>query len=143
MRDREKEAFARRLLEAMRELPVAAKPGTKHGVNASALQKVAGVTREMARRYVEGMAIPNPDTMRLIADWLEVRVAWLRDGEEPKRPVTGRRPISEIDAMMSAASPRSQRVIRRIKEAAEAGRLTDEDMEVLGAMAERLENKKP
>ena len=31
------------------------------------------------------MAIPNPDPMKAIADWLGVRIAWLRDGEGPMR----------------------------------------------------------
>ena len=86
MTDTQKEAFSKRLIRAMRESSVARKSGTKHGVDATALKGVAGVSREMARRYLEGQAIPNPDPMKAIADWLGIRVAWLRDGEEPMKP---------------------------------------------------------
>jgi len=80
--------------------------------------------------------------MRAIADWLNVRVAWLRDGEGPIRATASQNPaVAEIDAMMSQASPRSQRVLQRIKAAADAGRLTEEDLEALGAIADRLEKK--
>lgn len=85
MKDTQKSAFSKRLIRAMRESEVARKSGTKHGVDAAALQRVANVSREMARRYLEGLAIPNPDPMKAIADWLDIRVAWLRDGEEPMR----------------------------------------------------------
>lgn len=56
----------------------------KSGVDVGPLAKVAKVTREMARRYTEGAAVPDLNRMRLIADWLGVRLAWLRDGEGPK-----------------------------------------------------------
>lgn len=85
----EKSAFSERLIIAMLACPHASKSGTKHGVDVAALQAVASVTREMARRYVEGLAIPHPDTMRSIADWLNVRVGWLRDGELPVRGEDG------------------------------------------------------
>src|SRR5690606_25380821 len=49
------------------------------------LSRAAKVTREMARRYTEGTAIPDIDRLQRIADWLGVRVAWLRDGEGPMR----------------------------------------------------------
>jgi len=83
MKENEKQAFSNRLILAMKATPDAVKTGTKHGVDAAKLKAKARVSREMARRYLEGMAIPNPDPMKAIAEWLNVRVTWLRDGEAP------------------------------------------------------------
>lgn len=57
----------------------------KSGVDVGPLAKAAKVTREMARRYTEGTAIPDLNKMKVVADWLNVRLAWLRDGEGQKR----------------------------------------------------------
>lgn len=99
--EREKQLFSDRLIRAMLKCPDARNQNTKHGVDTAALQRTAGVSREMARRYLEGMAIPNPDPMRAIANWLGVRVAWLRDGEGPMSKGTS----SVIQDNLSSAPP--------------------------------------
>lgn len=58
----------------------------RSGVDVTALSKGVGVSYEMARRYCEGQAIPRPDVLAKIADWLEVSaeaLAWgaIREGE--------------------------------------------------------------
>jgi len=93
MNSKEKRDFSQRLITAMRAVPVGRRPKTKHGVDVAALQRETGVTREMARRYLEGEAIPGPDRLRAIAEWLGVRFGWLRDGEGPMWP-TGRLPTN-------------------------------------------------
>jgi transcriptional regulator with XRE-family HTH domain len=57
----------------------------KSGVDVGPLSKAVHVTREMARRYTEGTAIPDIAKMQTIADWLGVRLPWLRDGDGPAR----------------------------------------------------------
>lgn len=80
-----KQAFARRLIEAMLDRSFHSARNAKSGVDVGPLAKAAKVTREMARRYTEGGAIPDLNKMKLIANWLEVRLPWLRDGEGQKR----------------------------------------------------------
>lgn len=80
-----KEAFARRLVDAMLEHGYKSSRNAKSGVDVGPLAQKAGVSREMARRYTEGAAVPDLNKMSLIADWLAVRLAWLRDGEGPMR----------------------------------------------------------
>lgn len=58
--------------------------GNASGVDVTALAAVAGSTYEMARRYVEGRAIPRADKLGRIAGWLGVESAQLLYGEEPK-----------------------------------------------------------
>ncbi len=78
------QGFARRLVEAMLENGFATKRQAKSGVEVATLKVVAGVSQDMARRYAEGLALPSPDRMQAIANWLGVRLPWLRDGIEPK-----------------------------------------------------------
>lgn len=80
-----KQAFAARLVEAMLEAGFRSARNAKSGVDVGPLAKASKVTREMARRYTEGTAIPDANKMAVIADWLNVRVAWLRDGEGAMR----------------------------------------------------------
>ena len=79
--------FAHRLVSMILARGHAAPRGGAGGVNVAMLSAAAknvkgkGVTREMARRYATGAALPEADRMRSIAAWLKVRVGWLRDGE--------------------------------------------------------------
>lgn len=86
MGDRDpRKAFAARLVQAMLESGYKSARNAKSGVNVVPLSKAANVTREMARRYTEGTAIPDVKKMQTIADWLGVRLPWLRDGDGPMR----------------------------------------------------------
>ena len=82
-----KQAFAARLVEAMLERGFVSSRNAKSGVDVGPLAKAARVTREMARRYTQGGAVPDMDKMKLVADSLGVRIAWLRDGEGAKRAI--------------------------------------------------------
>jgi transcriptional regulator with XRE-family HTH domain len=53
----------------------------KSGVDVRSLAKAAGTTYEMARRYVEGRAIPRADKLEKIAAWLGVSPSELLYGE--------------------------------------------------------------
>jgi hypothetical protein len=79
-----KKAFAARLKEALLDAGHQSSRNSRTGVNVAPLAQAARTTREMARRYVLGSALPDPNKVDLIADWLKVRTAWLRDGEGHK-----------------------------------------------------------
>jgi transcriptional regulator with XRE-family HTH domain len=76
-----KQQFAARLRRAMRDRGYKSKRGASSGVDVGPLATAARVSREMARRYTEGSALPDANRLQVIADWLQVRAAWLRDGE--------------------------------------------------------------
>lgn len=75
--------FARRLV-ALLESKGYVSRRNKSGVDVTALAKGAGVSYEMARRYVEGTAVPRPDVLRAIAVWLSVDPAELAFGAQGK-----------------------------------------------------------
>lgn len=75
-----KKAFSDRLVSVMLEKGYVAKRSASSGVDFLLLAKQANVSKEMARRYTIGKAIPGPDTMKVIAAWLGVNLSWLRDG---------------------------------------------------------------
>lgn len=54
----------------------------KSGVDVSAVATAAGCSYEMARRYVDGLAMPPEPVQRALADWLRVPLAWLALGED-------------------------------------------------------------
>ena len=103
-----KEAFAERLVQAMLERGLRSSRNAKSGVDVAPLARAAQVTREMARRYTEGTAIPDLNKMSLIAQWLDVRLAWLRDGEGEKRvsarlATTAQEPAGEYGTLPNEA----------------------------------------
>lgn len=74
---------ARRFGERLREAMTARGYGSgrgRSGVDVRALSDGAGVSYEMARRYAEGIALPRPDVVEAIAEWLEVDAAQLAWG---------------------------------------------------------------
>jgi transcriptional regulator with XRE-family HTH domain len=71
-------AFARRLTAAMSQNGRTS--NGRLGVDVAGLAKAAGTSYEMARRYVEGIAIPRPDKIEAIARWLGVEPASLAWG---------------------------------------------------------------
>lgn len=73
-------AFAERLVARMKERGLGS-PTSRSGVDVSALAAAADISYEMARRYAEGMAVPRPDKLARIADWIGVTSAWLLWGE--------------------------------------------------------------
>lgn len=59
------------------------------GVDVSAVATNGGVSYEMARRYLAGLAVPNDEAMRQLADWLRVPMGWLAFGEAGPSPKPG------------------------------------------------------
>ncbi len=115
MSSNEKKGFSKRLITAMLQHPEAAKQGTKWGVSSGALQNKADVSREMSRRYLEGQAIPRPDTMKTICGWLNVRVAWLQYGEEPMRPPTATG-VNEEQTQYTASSDKETKLLATFRD---------------------------
>lgn len=54
---------------------------SRSGVDVVALAAAIDCSYEMARRYAEGIAMPKPELVRLMARWLRVSTAWLMYGE--------------------------------------------------------------
>lgn len=82
-------SFAARLTERMKAKGYVS-TGTRSGVDVNALAKAADTSYEMARRYSEGKAIPRPETLARIAEWLGVEPSVLLYGE----------PIKEINRII-------------------------------------------
>lgn len=72
--------------------------GATAGVDVAPLAKAAGVSREMARRYTDGKALPDLNRMQKMATWLGIRLPWLRDGEGEKHPDGAQPYVTEPDA---------------------------------------------
>lgn len=72
-------AFGRRLRELMRERGLTSRAAS--GVDVPKLAAAGGITYEMARRYAEGRAVPRPDKLAAIAEWLGVPPSELAFGD--------------------------------------------------------------
>lgn len=81
-KERARGAFARRFRLALHDL------GIGH-TEQKRLQRLFGVSGQAVRKWAEGTAMPTPARLPQVAGVLGVRRAWLQDGEEPMRPVTG------------------------------------------------------
>lgn len=55
---------------------------SKGRVDISQLAKITGVSYQMARKYILGLAMPEYHIISIIAKWLEVSPSWLLFGEE-------------------------------------------------------------
>lgn len=72
--------FSRRLRDAAQRRGLTS-DRSRSGVDVVALAAAAECSYEMARRYAEGLAMPKPEAVRLLARWLRVNPAWLMYGE--------------------------------------------------------------
>ncbi|MGD9599956.1 MAG: hypothetical protein AB7P94_16960 [Steroidobacteraceae bacterium] len=68
--------FGARLREAMLAAGHVSR-GARSGVDVARLAEASQTTYEMARRYAEGLAMPRPDKLKAIAQWLGVSPASL------------------------------------------------------------------
>jgi transcriptional regulator with XRE-family HTH domain len=81
----EKQAFSKRLKEALRKSAVDA-----HGYARVAREfnlRYAGdpVSTQAVRKWLTGGALPSQDKIRALAQWLDVGVHWLRFGEADRK----------------------------------------------------------
>lgn len=49
------------------------------------MAKAVGCSFELARRYVDGMAMPKPGVVKALAEWLGVSLGWLYYGDGPMK----------------------------------------------------------
>lgn len=75
-----KDAYSDRLRKAMRHRGYVSTRASS-GVDMIALANAAGVSREMARKYVDGKSIPRADVQELICNWLKISQQWLQYGD--------------------------------------------------------------
>lgn len=148
-----RDAFAARLNAALDDMPNVRR-GRGRNIDLQRGLQEAGVvtTTQATSKWLRSESMPEKDNMVALARWLLVRAEWLEYGDGPMRPA-GQEDISELRAPYSSeisrlamlASPRSREVLLRIAQAADQGRLTEEDIDLLDRIASRFEgaNKTP
>lgn len=80
-----RKGFGTRLGEALTDAGFIRQRGAMVGPDHYAVKDHLKVSREVARRYLAGETLPDPEKMADLAKWLHVNVAWLRDGTGPKQ----------------------------------------------------------
>lgn len=78
---REKEAFGRRLRQALAAAGADDRSPTRLAQEFNRRHKGIGVSVNAAHRWLRGETIPAQDKLRTLAVWLGVRPEWLRYGE--------------------------------------------------------------
>lgn len=82
---KEREAFARRLKEALRRIGDDGTSPTRLAREFNRRYGGGAVTLHAARKWLHGEALPAQDKLRALAGWLGVSTEWLRFGEgEPR-----------------------------------------------------------
>lgn len=136
--------FTKRLKEAIADYGIA-----EWGAGVR-LAEIAGVTPKAASKWLNQESTPGPAKMLALCAVLGVRREWLEYGEGEKRPGTrytvqvkedtaGQAVQKQAENLFGLATPRSRTALERIASAAEAGRITEEDLLLLERIAERFE----
>ena len=73
-------AFAKRLAQALKDMGYEVN-------NQKSLGELFGTTGQAVRKWLRGESLPTNARFPSVASTLEVRLAWLRDGELPMRSV--------------------------------------------------------
>lgn len=92
--DMAKQGFSDRLNQALaaKKVPERARTGI--------LAKLTGTSREAARKWQQGMAIPGKANIKILAGYLNVREEWLEYGTPPIRAVESDDP--EVEEALAA-----------------------------------------
>lgn len=128
-------SFSKRLLEAVEGVGI-----KRHGAG-NWLAVLTDVTGKAANKWLNGESIPRRENLEAIAKSTNVRVEWLQYGEGSKTRNLNAENISDLDALIQMATPRTQAELLKIAEAAADGRLTEEDVKLLKVIADRLIKK--
>lgn len=148
-----REAFAARLNAALDDMPNVRR-GRGRNIDLQRGLQQAGVvtTTQATSKWLRAESMPEKDNMVALSRWLLVRAEWLEYGDGPMRPAD-QKGISDVRAPYSSelarlsllATPRSREILLRIAHAADHGRLTEEDLDLLDRIASRFEgaNKTP
>lgn len=148
-----REQFAERLNAALDDMPNV-RQGRGRNIDLQRGLSEAGVvtTTQATSKWLRAESMPEKDNMVALARWLFVRAEWLEYGEGSMRAADQGEPSellspysAEISRLALLATPRSREVLLRIAQAAEQGRLTEEDIDLLDRIASRFEgaNKTP
>ena len=91
----EKQAFADRLKQALKRSPKKIETPSELALQFGLLGK--SVTAQAAQKWLVGTAMPTPDKIAALAQWLDVSEKWLRFGmtdevQPPRRPAAMREP---------------------------------------------------
>lgn len=150
-------AFAERLKEA---LVSAGQPLRGAPVR---LHEITGVSPNAATKWLKGESLPSPAHLMLVCEWLDVREEWLFFGkgakgpfkaasyskserDESKRPQStvkeapGSSLLNSLERLQGTVTPRSREILMRIAQATQEGKLTEDDLLLLGRVAKRFEH---
>lgn len=78
---REREAFSRRLKEALKRMGDDGSSPTRLAREFNRRYPGTPITLHAARKWLNGDALPAQDKLRVLAEWLGVGAEWLRYGE--------------------------------------------------------------
>jgi hypothetical protein len=98
--------------------------------------EVVGKGRKSPRALSDNYATRLEDAFGLEPGWFDTPV----DGDKPQ-PMPPEEQAALFGALLGKATPKTRDRIREIQRAAEEGRLTEEDIEAIGLMADRLLQK--
>lgn len=117
----ERDAFARRLREAMARIGDDGSSPTRLARSFNRRTPGAPVTLHAARKWLNGEAIPAQDKLRVLAAWLGVAADWLRYGDDRGSHYTVREPEQEIDYELlreiEALTPAHREAVRALVKA--------------------------
>lgn len=149
-----RDGFCRRLHTALDEMPgIRPSRGRNTDFHAALVRNGFTIKVQATHKWLSGESKPDDSHVRLLAKWLGVRTEWLEYGvgsmrETPsfdhdamveKEERRDERRIARAKALVAVASTRSREVVARIVRAAEEGRLTESDLNLLDTITARLE----
>lgn len=133
--------FSDRLLLAVEKAGV-----KRHGAGMW-LSSLTHVTVKAANKWLNGESVPRREKVESIASHTGVRAEWLLFGNGPMTNTynsefsVSEPSAHELEKLITKATPRTQAELQKIAEAASDGRLTEEDIKLLKAIADRLAKK--
>lgn len=99
--DDEKQAFAKRLKQALRRSPKPVETPSELALQFNLRHPNEPITPQAAQKWLKGTARPTDDKIKTLAEWLGVSTTWLRFGVQvPGEPPSKkrRRPTDEAAA---------------------------------------------
>jgi len=100
-----------------------------------------GISRSAVREWESGRARPDQSKLQTLARKFNKSVDYLVTGRRQAVPPEQEVPIPQqvIQNLAGRATPTSRAILERLGQAAEEGRLTEQDLQLLDAIASRIE----
>ncbi|MBV2127948.1 hypothetical protein [Arsukibacterium indicum] len=133
--------FSDRLLKAVERAGI-----KRHGAG-QWLASFTDVTVKAANKWLNGESVPRREKVEKISAHTGVRSEWLLFGngqmtnQYAQADMVNEDIPASLEALLTKATPRSQIELEKIAEAAAQGRLTEDDIKLLKAIADRLAKK--